>query len=221
MNRLIAFGCSNTYGEGLPDCWINNNAGPTPSMFAWPQLTADALNLECVNLSIPGNSNKKICYDILNTEFKQTDTVVVLWTYTSRTCLFCDDGSYKRILVQDATRKEFSSSRRRLASRYYRDFFTDTNSIIDFYMFLNLVEQFLSKQNIKNYHFTCDESLKKRLLKKNNTLIPKWNQVNLNFDANLCQYDRALDNLHPGLGSHQKMSENIKKHMLENGYNDI
>ena len=57
--RLITFGCSNTYGHGLPDCHVPpNEAGPNPSKVAWPQLLADRRGLECVNLGQPGGSNK-------------------------------------------------------------------------------------------------------------------------------------------------------------------
>jgi hypothetical protein len=50
-DRLIAFGCSNTYGEGLEDCWIPEfrKHGPKPSKVAWPQILADKMGRECVN----------------------------------------------------------------------------------------------------------------------------------------------------------------------------
>ena len=54
MDRLVAFGCSNTYGEGLPDCWVDKNGdpsrtkagfhGPKPSKLAWPRLMANNMN---------------------------------------------------------------------------------------------------------------------------------------------------------------------------------
>jgi len=59
--RLIAFGCSYTYGAGLEDCFTPPiGHGPIPSKFAWPQLVANELNMECINMSSSGASNKEI-----------------------------------------------------------------------------------------------------------------------------------------------------------------
>ena len=46
MTRLIAYGCSYTYGHSLEDCVDPNNLalpGDKPSAFAYPQQIADAL----------------------------------------------------------------------------------------------------------------------------------------------------------------------------------
>ncbi len=83
--RLITFGCSNTYGHGLPDCHIPpNKAGPNPSKFAWPQLLADRLNLECVNLGEPGGSNKLMWWKTVNFKFEPTDVVIYYATFPDR-----------------------------------------------------------------------------------------------------------------------------------------
>ena len=45
MDRLVAFGCSYTYGHGLPDCIMaKGRAGKRPSKFAWPYLLAKKLD---------------------------------------------------------------------------------------------------------------------------------------------------------------------------------
>ena len=55
MPRLIAFGCSNTYGQGLEDCHILPNfPGPSPSKTAWPNTLGNLLNCsEVINQSKP------------------------------------------------------------------------------------------------------------------------------------------------------------------------
>ena len=222
MSRLFAFGCSNTYGEGLPDCWADNDAGPTPSMFAWPQLTADALNLECVNLSVPGTSNKQICNDILNTNFKQSDIVVIMWTYFNRTCFFQDDDTSKRIMIQDVVNKGLKRKRQKYNAHYYRTFYTETNSNIENYMYINLSKSILNERGIKNYHITCNKSqpwsqLVPPLPHRLNP--PQWNSVELD-NINNCFIDVALDKKHPGVKSQAQVSEKVKKYIREE-YNDF
>lgn len=219
MSRLITFGCSNTYGEGLPDCWVNNQVGPYPSKFAWPQLTADSLNLECINLSVPGTSNKQICNDILNTDFIQSDIVVIMWTYFTRTCFFQHNAESKRILVQDITNNFFSSERKKYNTTYYRTFYTETNSIIENYMYINLSRYMLNKKGIKNFHVSCDEDQSsysdfKIPSESISSTLPRWNCVDLNiFNLNSIFLDRALDGMHPGFETHKKASEEIKKYI--------
>ena len=63
--RLVAFGCSQTWGSALPDVWgIKENQTIHErgvSKYAWPKLLANKLDVECVNLGIAGASNKEIC----------------------------------------------------------------------------------------------------------------------------------------------------------------
>jgi hypothetical protein len=89
-NRLIAFGCSFTYGAGLPDCFDQKHQhhGPTPSKLGWVQLVADKLNLTAHNMGVPGASNLEILYNVLQFEFKKTDTVIIMWTFPNRDLFF-------------------------------------------------------------------------------------------------------------------------------------
>lgn len=93
MQRLITFGCSFTYGSGLPDCCGENGSGPDPnitpaSKMGWPAVLAKDLDLELINCSKPGASNLEILYHILNFKFNESDTVVVMWTIHNRDIFF-------------------------------------------------------------------------------------------------------------------------------------
>lgn len=68
MNKLIAHGCSFTYGEELQD---RTNS--------WPSLLAKGLGLSCTNLGTPGYSNDAVVHDLLNTNLDNS-IVVVCWT---------------------------------------------------------------------------------------------------------------------------------------------
>ena len=88
-NRLVTFGCSYTFGQGLPDCQSTNVLiftfdSSKPSKLGWPQQVADNLGLELVNKSQPGVSNLEILYSILEYKFEETDTVVIMWSHSLR-----------------------------------------------------------------------------------------------------------------------------------------
>ena len=86
--RLIAFGCSNTYGEGLEDCWIKG-PGSKPSKFAWPSVLGTLIEVdEVINVSAPGISNKRIWRDALNFDYRDNDIVFLHWTFVDRDCFF-------------------------------------------------------------------------------------------------------------------------------------
>lgn len=88
MTRLIAFGDSVTYGQGMEDCnGPEFTPGPEPSKFAWPQILADKLNIQVVNNSLSGISNLHMLWRILNFEFQSNDICVVQWTHFGRTPL--------------------------------------------------------------------------------------------------------------------------------------
>lgn len=85
MSRLIAFGCSYTYGHGLEDCHVPpNSAGREPSKYAWPSLLGKMMDLDVVNCSNPGASNAHILWKLLNFDFTEQDICVVMWSHFGR-----------------------------------------------------------------------------------------------------------------------------------------
>ena len=87
--RIIAFGCSQTYGHCLEDAYVVDNTkwdkvtvAEQPSKLAYPQLLGDYFNCEVHNLSYPGASNRNMWYEIINFNFEPTDIVICTWTMT-------------------------------------------------------------------------------------------------------------------------------------------
>lgn len=74
MKRLVTYGCSHTFGEGVID----------PEVNSWPAILSTKLNLTLLNLGIPGGSNRYIQHKVVNTDFDKDDTVIILWTYPDR-----------------------------------------------------------------------------------------------------------------------------------------
>ena len=105
--KLIASGCSNTFGQALPDVWDKKKQDAIfsrSSKFSWPQVLADKLNIKCINKSRPGASNKEIWNAILNgpqywgqprEEYSKKHIVIILWTFVNRFC-FLESDDYHR-----------------------------------------------------------------------------------------------------------------------------
>lgn len=69
IKKLIALGCSYTYGHGLTDCWNSQRQmpGPEPSKLAWPNTLTRCLNIATTkNLSKPGSSTKYALHTLAN-----------------------------------------------------------------------------------------------------------------------------------------------------------
>lgn len=233
MSRLVAFGCSNTAGQALPD--YNDDYGH--SKHAWPQLLGDKLGLSVVNLGKGGQSNKFICSQVLDTELHKDDLVVFMWTFFSRTCFFTEQGLPRRILPSqmdwwqwifrhNTTNEERSNlpkkemklikAEYKLCMNYYEKYFSYFNSNYESYQQINFAKMYLDSKGIKNYHTTCEQlpysaadakGLLKSAPKNNNVQIPNWNTVNIHSQT---LYDKnAADRSHPSMKAHKKIARDI------------
>lgn len=186
-----------------------NHSGPTPSKFAWPQLLADKLNMECVNMSRPGAGNKEILNTLLDFKFDTNDVVVTMWSFTDRWCVFKDHKSISR-LVNDSGHD--------LVLQYDK-VFTITDLQLDFIYRANFAKMYLDNKNLKNYHLSVDPHGCCPLN------IPQWNSVNLlsvSMSGLQTHTAPALDildgNPHPGPEAHQIVALKISKEIF-NAYN--
>lgn len=210
-SKLLAFGCSYTYGEGLEDCWnlkSKNSENLPPSIFAWPSILGENLNLEVQNLSIPGASNKLISHIILNTDISENDTVVILWTHKARHDILLDLNYYQRLLPSDKRRNTKTFFRDEfkfyinpgLASYFYTRFYNDLDFTIESLQKINHINYYLKSKKIKCYHFSIEEFNSEKI---------KWNDANITtvkFDK---QLGKALDNSHPSAAAQEKLAREI------------
>jgi hypothetical protein len=83
MNTLKSFGCSFVYGSELPgESFEYLHA---PSMFSWPSLIAQYLNITYECYASPGAGNFKIYCDILANSFKNEPSIFLInWTWIDR-----------------------------------------------------------------------------------------------------------------------------------------
>ena len=80
INKIVALGCSYTYGHGLEDCiGPNDSAGPVPSKFAWPNQLAKHLGVrEVLNLSHPGSSMKYALHILAHNKHELSNKTLVV-----------------------------------------------------------------------------------------------------------------------------------------------
>ena len=90
MPKLFAFGCSHTYGQGLPDCIEGKKApGPNPSKLGWVSKIGEALKKDVVNKGVCGAGNKEILWNLIkhSTLITPEDSVIIQWSYFERNCI--------------------------------------------------------------------------------------------------------------------------------------
>ena len=204
MNRLVAFGCSHTYGESLPDC-LSGQPMPPPSRFAWPYLLAQRLSLECVNHAECGASNKEIHNKIVNTPIQKNDTVCILWTHTDRTCFLTKDYPLQFMPSYAKKRKHHVKKRWQLNNMYYGFLHTEENAQFETQLSIDHTYRYFKDLNITNYHFTFDRKEKpiSSVLQKK----PSWFSASLHNLELLPDYGK--DGEHPGLQAHHNLTTQI------------
>lgn len=95
--RLLFFGDSLTYGQGLADCsirpeyWYEDWSNLKPSNIGQAALVAKNLGIEYINLSKPGASNMQIHWEIKQfNNFQKSDFIVIQWSYENRDCILSE-----------------------------------------------------------------------------------------------------------------------------------
>jgi len=203
MSRLIAFGCSITYGHGLPDCFVPPyNPGPAPSNLSWPGVIARSLAIDCVNVSMPGSSNKRIWHSIINFEFNKDDKVFILWSYRERSAILKDKNTVEDLAVW--IESETSKA-------YYKHLYTDYDLSMQTKLYVSHANLFLKEKEIEVYNLVTNE--------KYNDIFTLGDQITNHIPLYICdsydnKYPKALDNNHPGVECHEVFAydivENIK-----------
>ena len=208
MPRLIAFGCSNTYGQGLEDCYVPPGPGPRPSKTAWPNTLGNLLNCsKVINQSAPGASNKLIWKTIVDFNFKQDDLVFIMWSHLERHCFFTND---QHMSIGPWIKNKANKF-------YYKVFYSKTDSILDFFNRADHSKRYLDSLHLVNYH-TATGHITINAIPKS----PKWCSVDF-MNTSLYNirdlYPTALDNMHPGQEAHDHFANDLHLEIKEQ-FND-
>lgn len=198
-NRLVTFGCSLTYGHGLIDCHGKRGTpGPLPSQYAWPQILANNLGIECINCSEPGASDKQIWKTILDTPLYPEDLVIVHWSHLDRWCIIEEDFVNKIGFWNTKKNKQSKVFFKYLHNEY--DMLMDLNCRSDH------IERYLTDLGIEHYHLLVHDNYRKH--------IARWNSAKIcSISTNEIRkiLPRALDGSHPGPEAHKELANQIYK----------
>jgi lysophospholipase L1-like esterase len=193
--RIVTFGDSFTYGHGLEDCWVNDKPGPMPSSLAWPALLGDNVS----NRSVPGASNTMILHDILHSEFKPDDYVIIMWTFPDRDMIF-DTGYF---LGRKDRAQHIGPWRKDDLTKSWMLTHNSTDSIIRAWYHIHHANLFLDSLGVKHYNFFIDYTHYR-------PHKPLAVDIPMKVISTVCM-DLALDNLHPGPKTHERIARDIKE----------
>lgn len=201
ITRIVAFGCSHTYGHGLEDCIGEGGApGPDPSKMAWPSLLAQKLKISNVcNMGVPGVGNKFIAHSLLNFNLQKTDLVVVLWSFLSRRHFFKNSTQDVRIVPWE----DFKHTR-----YFHKNFDSDYDQVFESSVFANYIDLYLKEKNLfSSYGVIDNRSVKLKFFSTSERF------VDVDFRNFRKKYPTALDNLHMGQQAHIDYADIWHKHV--------
>lgn len=215
--RIVASGCSFTYGHGLQDCFTPPlGYGPNPSEFAWPKVLANLTGRECINVSAPGGGNIRIIKQMLEVDLIETDTVTILWSYSTRSPEFTTTGTSNHGEWDDNyMRNKFNFSCphdlyiQQLISVYLFTKYLESKKVNIIYQFIDRFE--LDKHSV---HYPLFSKLWGE--------IEKYDYTQYTFDVVQKELREgtikgyALDGNHPNEEWHKKLGEYVYKIIYKN-----
>jgi hypothetical protein len=180
MEKLIAFGCSHTYGYGLEDCWMDTTK---PSNLGWVSIISKELNKICVNKAIVGASNKLIWHQITNTEFNPSDCVIILWSWAHRYTVLKNKNLFTHLHHNTLEQEE--------SKEYYRLLYSDYDAEMMTKLYIEHANIYLSTKGVKVYQSIVHQRYAKLFC--NQPYVSKF------FWDYERYYSKALDDIHLGL----------------------
>lgn len=189
--RLVAFGCSYTRGTALDDVWDFEkkcSIFPQPSKYAWPQLIANELGIECLNLGKGGLSNKAIWHNVVNFKFEPNDLIIIHWSFFDRFHFFENkDQGY----IIDHTHRTARDK------AFFKYLHSDYEMINDLFLRMNHINSLH-----KNINHILISPVKE--VNWNNT---SYTKIYLDFIKE--KYPRANDDSHPGILAHKEFATQL------------
>lgn len=197
MGKLIAFGCSLTYGHGLPDCHIPPSfPGPNPSSMAWPSKLAALAKKECVNRATCGAGNFEIALSVISYQFEPSDVCFILWSYPDRDIILHDDQTVEQIGPW-LDHKKFKA---------WNWLNPEQTKSTKFWFNVATINNWLHFRNIPCYNLSVG-------LDYFGGVNPSWAEgirfLSADIQRHRVSNPRALDGRHPGPQGHENMAREV------------
>ena len=221
MHKIIAFGCSNTFGQGLPDCYkMEGDIGiglEKSSQYAWPEVFAKKMKKSCVNLAQPGSSNRQILWQILNFEYYQPrDCVTILWTFINRSSIIKSQHEISQLHIREWSGQPIENKAWR---KYKVETYNEYDEMIRSLHYIDYADRFLKDRVGYVMHYVTDNTL----------LDHKQPYVQADIIRNgkllMTEYPKGLDGVHHGIEGHQALGSqavndfnNLRKRKIKNEY---
>lgn len=203
MTRLVTFGCSHTFGHGLPDCIVDNNfPGLYPSKLAWPSLLATKLNYDLYNGAMPGMSNFAILDIIINFKLQPDDLVIVLWSYFERDMIFQKNGQRHHFRIGKSNTLFFKK-----IIDSWLDIHNETDIRMRSWYYMHHAHLYL-KSTVKNYYFLHVNN-EKTFWDLQPNFGKEINFLPVYFGELLEKYPRAGDGKHGGAECHTEFANQL------------
>lgn len=191
MERLVAFGCSYTFGQALPGAIFDKKI---PSNLSWPSMLAQHLGVDVENQGEPGASNLEILWKILNFNFDSSDMCFIMWSHFTRASIFREEG-FKRLDFH--TLSKYEKSWLRVHPEY--------DQIVHNWIYIHHATTYLNTLGIQPYHLLSGGSHPDPT---KTITVPRILESKFHF------IDRGDDNDHPGVHSHALLAGQIASELL-------
>jgi len=176
------------------------------SKFAWPQLLANKLNLECYNYGCCGANGKEVVWLITqclqhNMIFNK-DTVAILWPAFSRTGIFENDPLHIHSDDARITNRIWADKGDKRSKVFYYSYYNEYDFAIQRWQEIILVDLLCKERGINCYHSTHN----KELTPAEVGLKSITKNMNIDFmqvDTSPFLVDAAADGMHHGPKSNE------------------
>jgi len=203
MKTLWTFGCSHTLGHGLPDC-IDENGDPipSPSQYAWPVHLSKLLNIPVINNSHAGIGPKAVWNNIINSNIKPDDIIVIMWPcWESRIDLLIDPSAKSNHSLQIQAVRAWVEEDEYYFDNYYHTY----DRWIEFHLLARHIQDNYSKNN-KLIQTSYDVYHKSKGL--NTNLCVDFTEIAFGMHK-YCAMPLALDNQHLGEQAHEDFAKDL------------
>lgn len=211
---IKTFGCSLTYGHGLPDC-SNPTQMASPSEYAWPAVLEEITKVKVENFSKYGTSIKRNAFfAIERTCWRENDLAIFLWPNKNRTA----------VIMSNTDITDLGHWSRNKQSRSWYSYWGRSPVEVEHDALMRIIatNTLLEKKGVTCFHLLNNTGItdeRNLFLSKNYASYLKVIDADdLEFNiSNIARkkQDYGLDNAHPGQAAHRAYAELVYEKIKE------